>query len=551
MSRHEKAGGERDFSVFPYTPRKVEVYDSTLRDGAQGENISFSLEDKLLIAEKIDAVGIHYIEGGWPNPTNPKDLDFFRRIKECGCKNAKVTAFGSTCRADRKPDQDPMLRTLLDANTEVITIFGKSWELHVNEVLRISLDDNLRLIEDSVGFLISQGRRVFFDAEHFFDGYKVNPGYAVKTLLAAEAGGAEILVLCDTNGGAVPDEVASACDSVRGKLRVPFGIHCHNDAGFSAANTFTGVLHGAVQIQGTINGFGERCGNDNLCTTIPNLSLKLKVACLPDEMLTELMELSRFVSEVANEFHNHRQPYVGESAFAHKGGAHIDGVIKNPRTFEHIDPELVGNRRRFLLSDQSGSATVFAKLQMIYHDLDKKGPRVQAVLHELKKKENEGYQYEAAQGSFELLAARIIDDYKPPFSLGGFRVITDRREDGSMISEATIKLLMDGQEEHTAAEGNGPVHALNKALKKALNRFYPVISQVHLEDYKVRVISSNEGTEAKVRVLIESSDGVDAWGTVGVSENVIEASYIALVDSFSYKLVLDKRKAKLKHGKNT
>ncbi|MFC1607267.1 citramalate synthase [Candidatus Latescibacterota bacterium] len=521
----------------------VEIYDSTLRDGSQSEAISFSIEDKLLIAEKLDSVGIHYVEGGWPNPTNPKDLDFFRRIKECSLASAKVTAFGSTRRNTNKPENDPILRTLLDADTEIVTIFGKSWGLHVREVLKVSLDDNLRMIEDSVSFLKSEGRRVFYDAEHFFDGYKEDSDYALRTLAAAEQGGAEIVVLCDTNGGILPNEVADISDVVSGKLDIPFGIHCHNDAGLSGANTLTGVLHGAVQVQGTINGIGERCGNDNLCATIPNLSLKLGIRCLPDDNLRELMDVSRFVSEVANEAHNHRQPYVGESAFAHKGGAHIDGVIKNPRTFEHINPEIVGNKRRFLLSDQSGSATVLAKLQLIYPDLDKKGPRVQAVLRELKVKENEGYQYEAAQGSFELLAAQIIDDFKFPFSLGGFRVITDRRRDCTMVSEATIKLIVDGAEEHTASEGDGPIDALNGALRKALYRFYPELSTVYLEDYKVRVLSSDEGTEAKVRVLIESADGSTVWGTVGVSENVIEASYIALVDSLIYKLVLDKRKA--------
>lgn len=535
--------GEGEFPVVQHTPEKVEIYDSTLRDGAQGEGISFSLEDKLLIAQKLDEAGIHYIEGGWPNPTSPKDMEFFRRVKTCGLRSARVTAFGSTRRASNRPDNDPILRTLLEAGTETITIFGKSWGLHVIEVLRITPDENLRLIEDSVQFLVAEGRRVIFDAEHFFDGYKADCKYALKTLDAAESGGAEIVILCDTNGGMTPEEIKAACADVRESIGGSFGIHCHNDSGLSSANTLTGVIEGAIQIQGTINGIGERCGNDNLCTTIPNLSLKLGVECMAKGKLKELMMLSRFVSEMANEFHNHRQPYVGESAFAHKGGAHIDGVLKNARTFEHIDPQLVGNQRRLLLSDQSGSATVLAKLDSIYPGLDKKGPRVKAVLAELKNKENEGYQYEAAQGSFELLAARVIDDYKPPFILSGFRVITDVREEGSMVSEATIKLIVDGAEEHTASEGDGPVDALNGALRKALNRFYPGILSVRLEDYKVRVLDSSEGTEAKVRVLIESTDGVDVWGTVGVSENVIDASYIALVDSLSYKLVLDKRKA--------
>jgi 2-isopropylmalate synthase len=524
--------------------RQVDIYDSTLRDGTQAEAISFSLDDKLLIVEKLDSLGVQYIEGGWPNHTNPKDMEFFREIRNIPLSVSKITAFGSTRRVSNCPEKDPILRTLVEAETEIVTIFGKSWVLHVEEVLRISLDENIRLIEDSIQFLRKLGKRVFYDAEHFFDGYKNNPEYALKTIKAAEEGGAEIIVLCDTNGGSLPEEIAGICDNIRDKTGIPFGIHCHNDAGMSAANTLLAVMHGASQIQGTINGIGERCGNDNLCTTIPNLSFKLGIECLPEGHISGLMDISRFVSEIANESHNHRQPYVGESAFAHKGGAHIDGVLKNPRTFEHVDPELVGNQRRFLLSDQSGRSTVLTKLSSIYNDLDRNGPRIQAVLAELKKKENEGYQYEAAQGSFEILAARIIEGYTSPFSFEGFRVITDRRDDGSMVSEATIKLSVDDEEEHTAAEGDGPVDALNSALRKALNRFYPSLSDVRLEDYKVRVLDSDEGTASRVRVLIESSDGVDSWGTVGVSENVIDASYIALVDSLSYKLILDMRRMK-------
>ncbi len=404
--------------------------------------------------------------------------------------------------------------------------------------------ENLRIIEDSVRFLHAQGRRVIYDAEHFIDGFKARPEYALRTLKAAEAGGAEVLVLCDTNGGSLPGEIAIVCAEVREVIEVPFGMHCHNDAGMSAANTITGVMVGATHVQGTVNGIGERCGNDNLCTTIPNIMVKMGISCLPEGKLAKLMELSRFVSEVANESHNHRQPYVGESAFAHKGGAHIDGVLKNPRTFEHVEPEVTGNQRRFLVSDQSGGSTVLTKLNGLYRDLEKNGPRVKAVLAELKRKEHQGYQYEAAHGSFELLAARVIEGYHPPFEVGGFRVITDRRDDKLMVSEATIKVSVDGVEEHTAAEGNGPVDALNAALRKALHRFFPSITEIRLEDYKVRVLDSDEGTEARVRVLIESTDGVEVWGTVGVSENVIDASYIALVDSLSYKLVLDDRKKK-------
>ena len=525
------------------TKRTVDIYDSTLRDGAQAENIGFSLEDKLLIAEKLDEVGFHYVEGGYPNPTNPKDVEFFRQAKKLSLKQAKIAAFGSTRRAKLKAEDDPGLRALLDAETEVVTIFGKSWTLHVRDVLRIPIAENLELIEDSVRYLVEQGRRVVYDAEHFFDGYKENSDYAIKSLKAAENGGAEIVVLCDTNGGCIPSEIITVCNEVSSSVGLPFGIHCHNDSGMASANSLAAVTAGAIQVQGTVNGIGERCGNDNLCTTIPNTAIKLGLETIGEDKLGELMELSRFVSEIANEFHNHRQPYVGESAFAHKGGAHIDGVLKNSITFEHIHPERVGNQRRFLLSDQSGSATVLAKLEKIYPALDKKGAKVKAVLNELKKKENEGYQYEAAHGSFELLAARVIDGWKLPFELCGFRVITDRRKNGSMVSEATIKLIVDGEEEHTASEGDGPVDALNGALRKALNRFYPGISAIQLEDYKVRVLETNRGTEAKVRVLIESTDGDNTWGTVGVSENVIEASYIALVDSLAYQLVLEKRKS--------
>lgn len=532
-----------------YMPEEVEIYDSTLRDGAQAEAISFSIEDKLLIAGKLDEIGVHYIEGGWPNPTNPKDLEFFKRVKGLHLKRSIVTAFGSTRRASNPPDKDTILLNLLEADTPVITIFGKSWDLHVEEVLRISLDENLKLIEDSVAFLVSQGRCVIYDAEHFFDGMKENPEYAINTLRAAENGGADIVVLCDTNGGTMPLEISKVCDIVRDEFGIRFGIHCHNDNGLSAANTLSGVLRGAVQVQGTVNGIGERCGNDNLCTTVPNLALKLGIKCLPDNTIKNLMGLSRFISEISNEMHNHRQPYVGESAFAHKGGSHIDGVLKNNRSFEHIEPSLVGNQRRFLLSDQSGGATVMAKLQEIYPDLKKNGPRVKAVLAEVKKKEHEGYQYEAAQGSFELLAARIIEEYEIPFTLGGFRVISDRRKTKSMVNEATIKVEVDGLAEHTAGEGDGPVDALNNALRKALERFYPSIADVRLEDYKVRVLETNEGTEARVRVLIESTDGRNVWGTVGVSENVIEASYIALVESLAYKLIIDKRMKETSRGR--
>ncbi|MSS72330.1 MAG: citramalate synthase [Candidatus Latescibacteria bacterium] len=516
----------------------VQIFDSTLRDGAQAEGISFSVEDKLMIAHRLDDLGVHYIEGGWPNPTNPKDLEFFLRAKGQAFKHARITAFGSTRRAGNRPEDDPTLNTLLRAETEVVTIFGKSWDLHVKEVLRTTLDENLRLVEDSVAYLKTHGREVVYDAEHFFDGYKNDPKYAMATLLAAQEGGAAILVLCDTNGGTLTSEAYEIVEAVKKEIGIPFGIHTHNDAGMGVANTIAAVELGAAQVQGTINGYGERCGNANLCAIIPTIELKLSKTCIGRQKLRELMEVSRFVSELANVYHDHRQPYVGESAFAHKGGAHVDGVMKVARSFEHIDPELVGNSRRFLVSDQSGGGTMVHKLQKLKPGLKKTDPEVAAVLAEVKAKENEGYVFEAAEGSFEVLARKAMGLYRDPFELISYRTVV-LKDDRQMQVEAIVKLRVNGEVQHTVAEGDGPVNALDRALRKALEGAYPSLRQVHLEDYKVRVLSSGDGTAAKVRVLIESSDGKDVWGTVGVSENLIEASWIALVDSMSYKLLKD------------
>ncbi|MBI4530013.1 MAG: citramalate synthase [Candidatus Latescibacteria bacterium] len=520
----------------------IEIYDSTLRDGAQAEGITYSVEDKLMIAKRLDEFGVHYIEGGWPNPTNPKDLEFFIRAKEHEFQHAKITAFGSTRRATNTPEHDAILNTLLAAETESIAIFGKSWDLHVIEVLRATLDENLRLIEDSVTYLCKKGREVIYDAEHYFDGYKHNPTHALATLHAAAEGGARILVLCDTNGGTMPSELMKIIGETKKEIRgIPFGIHTHNDAGMGVANTILAVELGAVQVQGTFNGYGERCGNANLCAIIPNLELKLGKRCVGQETLRALMDLSRFISEVANELHDHRQPYVGESAFAHKGGAHIDGVMKVTRSFEHINPELVGNERRFLVSDQSGGSTIVSQLQKLRPGI-KKGDRVvKDVLAAVKQLENAGYQFEAANGSFELLALKAMGEYVDPFEVKSFRTISRTSEEGTEI-EAIVKIAVDGVIHHTVAEGDGPVNALDNALRKALKAAYPVLQQVRLEDYKVRVLSSRDGTAAKVRVLIESSDGGEPWGTVGVSENIIEASWIALLDSFRYKLLKDKRR---------
>ncbi len=516
----------------------VRIYDSTLRDGAQAEGIAFSVKDKLLIAGRLDDLGIHYIEGGWPNPTNPKDLEFFIRAKEQNFNNARVTAFGSTRRASNVPEKDAILNTLLGAETEIVAIFGKSWDLHVTRVLRTTPEQNLDLIQDSVAYLKSHGREVVFDAEHFFDGYKENPKYALATLQAAQRGGADILILCDTNGGTLTSEVCRIVGKTKKEIDIPFGIHTHNDGGMGAANTIAAVELGAVQVQGTINGYGERCGNANLCSIIPTIELKLEKTCIGKEKLTEVMEVSRFVSELANVYHDHRQPYVGESAFAHKGGAHVDGVMKISRSFEHIDPEAVGNSRRFLVSDQSGGGVIVSKLEKLKPGIKKQDPEVGAVLDAVKLKENEGYVFEAAEGSFEVLARKAMGLYKDPFELISYRTVIIK-DDRETVIEAIVKIRVNGEVQHTVAEGDGPVNALDRALRRALEGTYPTLGEVHLLDYKVRDLSSRDGTAAKVRVLIESSDGVDLWGTVGVSENLIEASWIALVDSLSYKLLKD------------
>ena len=525
----------------------VEIYDSTLRDGAQAEGIAFSSEDKLLIARRLDELGVHYIEGGWPNPTNPKDLAFFREVKKLGLR-AQVTAFGSTRRANNPPNEDATLHTLLQAETETVCVFGKSWTLHVEAALKTTREKNLELIEDSVGFLTDRGRKAVYDAEHFFDGYKDDPAYAIETLKAAQRGGAQILVLCETNGGALPSEVAEIIKATIEEIDIPFGIHAHNDAGMAVANTIAAVELGAIQVQGTFNGLGERCGNANLCTVIPNLELKMKRITIGANHLTELMDFSRFLNDIANVYHDHRQPFVGESAFAHKGGVHIDAMSKHPRCYEQCDPELVGNERRFLVSDQSGSSTVVSKLDRVFPGLNKKDPRVAAILEEVKRLENQGYQFEAAEGSFELLARRAMGSYQDLFELVSFRTIIRNASDDDS-SEAIVKVVVDDQVYHTVGEGDGPVNALDRALRKALEQEFPSIRQVHLEDYKVRVLSSTDGTAARVRVLIESSDGRDVWGTVGASENVIEASWIALADSLHYKLMKDATQVEELHQK--
>jgi len=517
----------------------IEIYDTTLRDGTQGAGITFSLEDQLEIAGKLDELGVSYIEGGQPG-SNPKAAAFFKHIKRLPLNNATVTAFGSTHHPANKVEDDPNIRALLDADTEVVTLFGKSWDFHVTKVLRVSLKKNLELIERSISYLKKRGRRVIYDAEHFFDGFVARPDYALKTLAAAQNAGADTIVLCDTNGGSLPSAVRAIVSEIREALNVKLGAHMHNDCGMAVANTITAIEEGVIQVDGTINGYGERCGNADLCVVIPTVRLKLGRECVSEEQLRMLAETAHYVSELANVVPDEQQPFVGRNAFTHKGGMHIHAVQKASRAYEHIDPELVGNRRHLLVSELSGRAGIAQKARELGIKLDKRRPETYALLEKLKKLEQDGYQFEAAEASFELLIKKATGTHRTFFDLAGFRVIVEKR-DGGPISEATIKVIVDGKEEHTAAEGNGPVDALDHALRKALEKFYPELKQMHLSDFKVRVLDAQSGTAAKTRVLIESSDATTTWRTVGVSENILEASWQALVDSIEYKLLRDRK----------
>ncbi len=517
--------------------RQIEIYDTTLRDGAQAEDISFSVEDKLRITKKLDEIGIHYIEGGWPG-SNPKDAEYFRKVRKLPLAFSKVVAFGSTHKPTNKVENDANLKALIEAKTQVVTIFGKTWDFHVKEALKISLEENLDIIYNSVSFLKKHVEKVFFDAEHFFDGYKNYSEYAMKCLKAAKDAGADCIVLCDTNGGTLPSMLKLIVAKVLEEVDSSIGIHTHNDADCAVANSVIAVEMGANQVQGTINGFGERCGNANLCSIIPNLQIKLGYKCLKDEQLKRLRDLSRFVNEIANLRHFKRQPYVGDSAFAHKGGVHVSAVTKNPETYEHIRPELVGNSHRVLISDLAGKSNILRKAAELNIPLNPDSPQLQSILDELKSLEHQGFQFEGAEASFELLLKKLLGLHRRFFDLIGFRVIVSKRkEDEDPLSEATIMLKVGKNIEHTAATGNGPVNALDNALRKALYKFYPQLRSVKLHDYKVRVLTAGKGTSAKVRVLIESGDETSRWGTVGVSENIIEASWQALVDSIEYKLL--------------
>jgi len=513
---------------------RIQMYDTTLRDGSQGEGVNFSLQDKLLITAKLDELGFDYVEGGYPL-SNQKDEEYFKRAAEMELQYVKVTAFGMTRRRGVTADQDEGMQALRDSRAPVITLVGKSWDLHVTEVLGVDEEENLAMIRDSVAFLKECGREVIYDAEHFFDGYRLNAEFALRTIQAAQESGAEIVVLCDTNGGTLPDGIAAGVDAARAALSIPIGIHCHNDCELAVANTLAAVEHGAVQVQGTINGIGERCGNVDLVSVAANLALKKQdYEVLADRGVERLTELSRYVYEIANMNFRSNQPFVGTSAFAHKGGMHVHAVNRVTQSYEHIEPEVVGNARRVLVSELSGRSNIVAKTTKyrMHHDRELMGK----VLQRVQELESEGYQFEAAEASFDLLVMKAAGTYRSKFQRIHYRVNVETDEAGEPLTEATIKLKVDGREEHVVGEGDGPVNALDTALRKALLPAYPVLAEMRLVDYKVRVINSTEGTAARVRVVIESSDHKEVWTTVGVSENIIEASWLALVDSVEYKL---------------
>ncbi|MCK5393256.1 MAG: citramalate synthase [Candidatus Omnitrophica bacterium] len=518
--------------------KKISIYDTTLRDGSQTEGISLSCQDKINIAKKLDGFGIDFIEGGWPY-SNPKDKEFFDYFKKNPLSKSKLVPFGSTAHPSKPAIEDANLISLIESETEYVTIFGKTWDLHIEEVLRISLDANLKIIFDSVSFLNDNNKHVFYDAEHFFDGYKSNQEYALKTIKAAQDAGAEVIIFCDTNGGTLPWEIKSIISEVQSKMSLDnFGIHCHNDLGLAVSNSVISLDQGCIHIQGTINGYGERCGNANLVSVLGILQLKMGYDLITPEKMKGLTYLSHYVSEVCNMVHRDNYPIVGRSAFAHKGGIHIDAVIKNPLAYEHIDAALVGNKRRYVVSELAGKSTLVVKSKELEFDLDKKSDKAKDLHKLIQKLEQEGYQFEAAGGSFKLLLQRELKEHKKFFDLLGFKVVIEKREN-KLTSEAVIKVKINDKIEHTASDGDGPVNALDNALRKALTKFYPELSKMHLTDFKVRVLDEKGGTAAKVRVLIESQDEADSWSTIGVSENVIEASWQALADSVEYKLLKD------------
>jgi 2-isopropylmalate synthase len=534
----------------------IYLYDTTLRDGTQGENISFSADEKVKIALRLDDIGIHYIEGGWPG-SNPKDMQFFDLAKRVTFNKSRLVAFGSTRKPGIKPDEDRNLKALLTSETPTVTIFGKSWGLHVEEIMANSLEENLAMIYDSVGYLKSNGRETIYDAEHFFDGYKNNRDYALETLLAAREAGADFIVLCDTNGGTLPFEIDSIFQEVqkliadRGDagstgVTVKLGIHTHNDCGLAVANSITAVHAGAVMVQGTINGYGERCGNADLTSVIPVLDLKMKRPCISGDNLKKLKTLSRYISETANQVPLKNRPFVGKSAFAHKGGIHVSAIMKSPKAYEHMDPALVGNKRRVLVSDLSGKSNIEYKARELGVELGTNGYDSSKIVSEIKQLEQQGYQFDVAEGSFKILMEKFTDQFEPLFTLESFRITIEKDKDRPCTSQATMKISVGDKQEITAAEGYGPVSALDNALRKALDRFFPDLDTMRLIDFKVRVIDGNRGTAAKVRVFIESRDQDQIWSTIGVSEDIIEASWQALADSFQFKLASENR---IRHSK--
>lgn len=516
--------------------KKLIIYDTTLRDGSQTEGVSYTVADKIKITQKLDELGIHYIEGGWPG-SNPKDKEYFDLMKGKKLRTSKLAAFGSTRRANIKAADDTNLNGLIESATPTVTIFGKSSDLHVLEVLKTTLPENLAMIEDSVSFLKGHKREVFYDAEHFFDGYKRNSAYALKTILAAQKGGANAIILCDTNGGTLPEEITKIVNVVKKKIKVQLGIHTHNDQDLAVANSLAAINAGCVQVQGTFNGLGERCGNADLCTIMAIAFTKMKLKSIPDHNIKLLMDATHYISEISNYTLSNNHAFVGHSAFAHKGGVHIDAMLKNSQAYEHINPEIVGNHRRLLTSELAGKMPIILKAQKMNITLDKNSPEAKAIMKELQEKEHQGYQFEGADASFELFMKRRLKLYKPFFQLEGFKVLTEKGIDNKVMAHASIRLKVNGHDEMATVEGHGPVEVLDRSLRTALKKFYPTIEHVHLIDYKVRVLDTKQGTGALVRVLIESQDEHDSWTTVGVHENVIEASWEALVDAIEYKLL--------------
>lgn len=519
---------------------RIEIFDSTLRDGAQGQGISFSLEDKIKICESLDSLGIDYIEAGNPG-SNPKDMEFFKRIKNIDFKNSKIVAFGSTRKPKISVNEDKNLKSLLDAATKTVVVFGKTWDFQVTDILKTSLEENINMISETIRFLIENNREVIFDAEHFFDGYKSNSEYAIKAIQEAENAGAKTIVLCDTNGGSICSEVEAIVRKVKECVSINVGIHCHNDISMAVANSIMAVENGVNHVQGTFLGIGERCGNACLSSIIPTLSLKLSYELLAEKKIDDITKTARFIAEISNISIRDEEAYIGGCAFAHKGGMHIDAVVKDPKSYEHIEPHKVGNSRRFLISEVSGKSTILKEIKKIFPEISKESKEVELITQKLKDLEYEGYQFEGADGTIELVMRKIIGKYEPFFELISFKTIGEQNSElkDKYTSTAFVSICVEGENHITAAQGDGPVNALDKALRKALEVFYPELKKVRLVDYKVRVLDTESATDAKVRVLIESTDGLEKWGTVGVSRDIIQASWIALVDSIEYRLIKD------------